>query len=129
MRHYKQSERVIMAFVNNYAVADIAKEAAISKPTVYRLRGDPDFMNIVSERKGEIIKATVARLRSNLTKNIDTLQSIIDDKQTSPQVRINAINVMLSQFKELAGTEELIDRIEHLEAVFYHSDTVSGGIA
>ena len=129
MRNYRNSERIVMAFVNNSAVSDIVKETGLSRATIYRIRGDTDFMRIVAERKGEIIKAVVAKLRANLTKNIDTLQTIIDDEKTAPQVKINAINVMLTQYREFAGTEEIIERLEILESNMYSTETYSGGTA
>ena len=113
MKEY--DERYIAAFLNNYRMVDIMREAGISKTRAYKLRNDPDFMKVVRERKEAILKAAVNKMTATLTGDVETLQKIIDDPETSPQVKINALQVKWNQMREWITTTDIIKRLEALE--------------
>ena len=115
MRNYKNDERVIAAFMDNYRVTDIAKAAGISRSTVYKLRSNPEFMTAISDRKAAIVEAAVNKMTGYMIKNTETLQQIIDDPETSAQVKINAINLMSSQQREWTIVSDLQKRVIALE--------------
>ena len=108
-------ERYIAAFLNNYRMTDIMREAGISKTKAYKLRNDPEFMEVVRQRKEAILKAAVNKMTVTLTGDVETLQNIIDDPETSPQVKINALQVKWNQMREWITTTDIIKRLEALE--------------
>ena len=113
MKEY--DERHIAAFLNNYRMVDVIREAGISKTKAYKLRNDPDFMKVIRERKEAILKAAVNKMTATLTGDVETLQKIIDDPETSPQVKINALQVKWNQMREWITTTDIIKRLEALE--------------
>lgn len=108
-------EKTISAFLNNYKMADVIRESGLSKNTCYKLRADPDFQQVLRERKDAIVKVTLERMRSYLLRDIEELQAVIEDSETSPQTKVNAIQIMLSQFRDWLTTSDLIERVEVLE--------------
>lgn len=108
-------EKTISAFLNNYKMADVIRESGLSKNTCYKLRQDPDFQQVLRERKDAIVKVTLERMRSYLLRDIEELQAVIEDSETSPQTKVNAIQIMLSQFRDWLTTSDLIERVEVLE--------------
>lgn len=112
-------EYLITAFITSCKRAEILKLAGIGKTKYYKLKNDPEFQQVVSERRGELVKEAVLRMESYLTEDIEILQSIIRDENASDQVRINGINLLMSQlgqWKALTDLQERMKRIEDAQA-------------
>lgn len=108
-------EKIINAFLTEARAVDIRKSAGISNTKYYALKNDPDFQKIITERRTEIMKTAVKRMENNFVKNADALQEIIEDKNISPQVRINALR-LYGEWKQSGQiTTEIIERIERIE--------------
>ena len=114
-RNFCEDERVISAFMTCYRMVDIMKVAGISKTTAYKVRNDPNFQKVLRERKGAILKAAVNKMQSYVEKDIDVLQTIIDDPETSPGTKVSAIQTMLNQYNNWVTTVDIVERIEALE--------------
>ena len=114
-RHWEQDERVISAFLTNYRAVDIMKETGLSKSTVYKLRNNQAFQKDIKERKQAILKTAVNKMQSYLTKDVEILQEIIEDPETSPQVKINGLRVLMEQLRDWTMTTDIIKRLEALE--------------
>lgn len=114
-RHWEQDERVISAFLTNYRAVDIMAETGLSKSTVYKLRNNQAFQKVIKERKEAILKSSVNKMQSYLTKDVEILQKIIEDPETSPQVKINGIRVLMEQLRDWTMTTDIIKRLEALE--------------
>ena len=54
-------------------------------------------------------------METNFLKNADTLQAIIDDKEVSAQVRINALRLYGEQFGQWKMTTDILERIQRIE--------------
>ena len=114
-RHWEQDERVISAFLTNYRAVDIMAETGLSKSTVYKLRNNQKFQKVIKERKQAILKTAVNKMQSYLTKDVEILQEIIEDPETSAQVKINGIRVLMEQLRDWTMTTDIIKRLEALE--------------
>ena len=112
----KYEEHIISAFLTNWKPKEIQKAADISKSTYYRLKNDPDFQKILTERRSEIIKEAVMKMESYLSQDVDILQEIITDPNTSAQVRINGINLLMTQLNNWKAATEVFERLQQLEA-------------
>lgn len=114
-RHWEQDERVISAFLTNYRAVDIMAETGLSKSTVYKLRNNQAFQKVIKERKQAILKTAVNKMQGYLTKDVEILQEIIEDPETSPQTKINGIKVLMEQLRDWTMTTDIIKRLEALE--------------
>ena len=108
-------EKLITAFLTEVKAIDVQRSAGISRTKYYALKRDPDFMQAVTDRRTEIIQAAVYQMERNLAKNIGILQAIIDDTETAPQVRVNAINLYMSQLDRWKMQTEILERLQRLE--------------
>ena len=108
-------ERVISAFLANYKMTDIMRETKLSKNTIYRYRNDPDFQEVLQERKTAILQTAVNRMSGYLVQNVETLQAIADDPEVNPAVRVSAINTIMTQLRGWLTTTELSERLTALE--------------
>lgn len=113
MKEYE--EHIIAAFLSNWKPKEIQAAAGISKSKYYKLKNDSDFQRILTERRSEIIKEAVMKMESYLSEDIEILQSIIRDEKTSPQIKINGINLLMTQLNNWKQTTEILDRLQKLE--------------
>ena len=111
----ERDKQYIAAFLNNYRVTDIMRETGLSKTTVYKLKNDQEFMAAVRAEREAVLQAAIDKMVSTLTGDVSTLQRIIDDPETSQQVKINALQLKWNQMREWITTTDIIKRLEALE--------------
>ena len=113
MKEYPES--LITAFLTSFKATEIMKVTGISKTKYYRLKNDPDFQKILTDRRSELIREAVLKMESYLSEDVEILQGIIRDQNTKDQVKVNAIQLLMSQLGQWKQITELIARIEALE--------------
>ena len=113
MKEYPES--LITAFLTSFKANEIMKVTGISKTKYYRLKNDPDFQKILTDRRSELIREAVLKMESYISEDVEILQGIIRDQNTKDQVKVNAIQLLMSQLGQWKQITELIARIEALE--------------
>lgn len=120
-------ENLITAFLTSFKAVEIMRLTGISKCKYYRLKNDPDFMRIVTERRTELIKDAVLKMESYLNEDVEILQEIIRKPDTADQVKINGISLIMNQLGQWKQVTEILDRIQQLEDAQSQNKTFSGG--
>ena len=124
-KNYTEDERVISAFLNNFRMVDVIRETGLSKKTCYKIRNDPEFQKVIRERKEAILKTAVNKMQSYLTKDVEILQGIIEDPETSAQTKVNAIQTLMNQLRDWTTTTDIMKKLEALQDTSGNvSDTV-----
>lgn len=124
-KNYTEDERVIGAFLNNFRMVDVMRETGLSKKTCYKIRNDPEFQKVIRERKEAILKTAVNKMQSYLTKDVEILQQIIEDPETSAQTKVNAIQTLMNQLRDWTTTTDIMKKLEALQNTSGNvSDTV-----
>lgn len=114
-KNYTEDERVIGAFLNNFRMVDVMRETGLSKNTVYKIRNDPEFQKVIRERKEAILKTAVNKMQGYLTKDVEILQQIIEDPDTSAQTKVNAIQTLMNQLRDWTTTTDIMKKLEALQ--------------
>ena len=109
------SETVISAFLKHDKLTDIAREIGVTPQTAAKYRDDPDLQEILSDRRLQFVKAAVSKMQGFMTEGVEILQNIIRDSETSPQTRVNAIQIMFNQCKVWTETTDILERLKALE--------------
>jgi hypothetical protein len=124
-KNYTEDERVIGAFLNNFRMVDVMRETGLSKKTCYKIRNDPEFQKVIRERKEAILKTAVNKMQGYLTKDVEILQQIIEDPETSAQTKVNAIQTLMNQLRDWTTTTDIMKKLEALQNTSGNvSDTV-----
>ena len=137
-KNYAEDERVISAFLNNFRMVDVIRETGgfegdillngetvLSKKTCYKIRNDPEFQKVIRERKEAILKTAVNKMQGYLTKDVEILQQIIEDPETSAQTKVNAIQTLMNQLRDWTTTTDIMKKLEALQDTSGNvSDTV-----
>lgn len=109
------TESMIAAFLEHDKISDIMRATSLSRNTVTRYRDDPQFQDILNQRRVQVIRRSVQKMQQSLTDCVNVLNRIIADDSISPQIRVNAIQIMMSQCKSWTETADLAERVEALE--------------
>ena len=104
-----------MAFLTEVKAIDIQRTAGISNTKYYALKKDPEFMQAVTDRRTDVYRSAVCQMEKSLEKNVGILQAIIDDPETAPQIRINALNLFNNQLNQMKTTTEILERLQRIE--------------
>lgn len=124
-KNYTEDERVISAFLNNFRMVDVIRETGLSKKTCYKIRNDPEFQKVIRERKEAILKTAVNKMQGYLTKDVEILQQIIEDPETSAQTKVNAIQTLMNQLRDWTTSVDIMKKLEALQDTSGNvSDTV-----
>ena len=110
----KQNE-FLRAMLEESTISKAAERVGLSRTTAYKYLKDKDFQAELNRRQGECINDTVRYLQGQLALCGETLIGIIENPETSDQVKINAINAVYGHCKSMTETAEIIKRIEQLE--------------
>ena len=114
-KNYTEDERVIGAFLNNFRMVDVMRETGLSKNTVYTIRNDPNFQKVIRERKEAILKTAVNKMQGYLMKDVEILQQIIEDPDTSAQTKVNAIQTLMNQLRDWTTTTDIMKKLEAIQ--------------
>ena len=96
-------------------IQEVADYAGVSRATVYRYLKDEEFMQQYQEKRSELLDDHVRSMQTHLSKALDTLAAIIDKKDASDQVIINAIDALFRNYYKMADLNDLTKRIDTLE--------------
>lgn len=108
-------EELITAFMCTARRGEIMEKTGISKSRYYRLKADPDFQRLVAERRTELVKDAVLKMEGYLSKDVIILQEIIENPETSPQTRLNGIQLLMNQLGQWKMVSEMMERLQSVE--------------
>jgi len=106
-------------FVDEYFkdsnISNISKKLKISRQTAYTYLKNKDIREEIDKRRMEILATTTLHLQSNLKTCSDELLKIIKDKNTSPQIKINAINSVFCNSFRFTEQQDILAKLEKIE--------------
>ena len=105
----------LKAMLEESTITKAAEKAGITRYTAYKFLKDPIFQKELNSRRAECINDTVRYLQGKLAMCNETLVSIVENPNTSDQVKINAINAIYTNCKSMTETAEIITRLEQIE--------------
>ena len=108
-------ETLIEAFLTEYKLIDIARVTGLGRETVRRYKNDPDFQAVLTERRSAMVSAAVDRMTEYMTEDVEILQAVIRDPDTSAQTKVNAIQVMMNQLQTWTTTTDILRRLQAIE--------------
>lgn len=99
----KDIERITEAFLKYNSNKEIANSLGVSVRTVQNYKNDTEIKKAISKARYEAVNSAIQKMEVSLYDAevslydaIDILVSIMKDKTVSNQIRLNAINMLLS---------------------------------
>ena len=120
-------DRFMFAMVTEPTIEKACNVSGISIATGYKYLKEYEFQNALEELKISILEGATNKLRGSLTQCADELLSIALNKDNSPQIRINAIQLVFNIFKQNTEIVDLQKRINELTNEFKEIHSLEGG--
>lgn len=92
----KDIERITEAFLKYNSNKEIANSLGVTVRTVQNYKNDTDIKKAISKARYEAVNSAIQKMEVSLYDAIEILVSIMKDKTVSNQIRLNAINMLLS---------------------------------
>ena len=110
-----KQKRAIAALLSQKSVRAAALSAAVGERTLYRWLSDAEFRAALAAAEGDAIDQATRRLIAMTGKAADELQAILTDLDSTPSVRLRAIELIFAnalRLRELRNVEERLAALE-----------------
>lgn len=108
-------EQIIAGLLVNGTVTATAKQLGMSRDTIYKLMQEKGFNEAYSKAKQHLLQEVCNNLVSTLLEAVDVTKSIMNNTDNSPQIRLNASQILFNTCIRLTEQTEVLQRIEKLE--------------
>ena len=108
-------EQIIAGLLVNGTVTATAKQLGICRDTIYKVMQEKDFNEAYSKAKQHLLQEVCNNLVSTLLEAVDVTKSIMNNTDNSPQIRLNASQILFNTCIRLTEQTEVLQRIEKLE--------------
>ena len=105
----------LIALLEAGTTKEAYQKAGVPARTAYNYLKDETFKKELQARRSEVLTDSIHHLQANLTTCTRVLMEIVTDAGTPASVKVQAINSVFSNYKNLSETIELRERIEKLE--------------
>ena len=110
----RKREQAIAALLIEPTVGDAARKIGIGERTLRRWMAEPVFSESFKEARLQCFAEAVRGLQSAACDAVRTLRLALTDRSGS--VRVRAATEILNMSRDLGGVEDILERIERLEA-------------
>lgn len=107
--------RFIDVYFKEQSIDSICKQLKITRATYYNYLNDNDVKQEISKIRQEMLSNTTNYLQSCLNECSKELMRIIKDANTTPQIKINAINSVFSNCNKLTEQVDILTKINEIE--------------
>ena len=90
-----KDEHILSALLSCGSIAEAEKLSGVSRTTIYNRLADETFKAEYDRRRSMVLNEACNSLQATLTKAVDTIREIIEDKRNAPQIRLNACGLIL----------------------------------
>ena len=110
-----ERETVISGLLLNGSIRNTANALGVSPSTIYRVCNEEGFQEAYSKAKQHLLQEVCNNLVSTLLEAVDVTKSIMNNTDNSPQIRLNASQILFNTCIRLTEQTEVLQRIEKLE--------------
>ena len=107
--------KFIDTYLSSKSITETCKKLKITRSTAYRYLREDKVKAEIDKRRGELINDTTLYLQDSLQECSRQLMEIIKDPNTTPQVKINAINSIFNNCNKLTETNDILTKIASIE--------------
>lgn len=110
-----RKRRFLAAIVASPTVRDACAAAGVAESTGWRYLSDPAVRSELAERQDSVLGHTAQRLAAEMSRALDVLVAIMNDKLASDAARVSAARCILESGLRLAELVQLAQRVSDLE--------------
>lgn len=107
--------KALEALLSSRTITDAAAKCGLTRRTLSKYLGDPDFLLELRQRQDQLLDAAVAALAGLAGKAVGTLEGNLDSPEASAQAKNRAALGILDQLRKMVTFYQLEDRVTELE--------------
>lgn len=108
-------ENIAMCILTTSTYEEAAEKSGVSKSTLYRLRKDPEFQDIINQVKNNMFQDTMKKAQAYSMESLEVLRKIMNDGAATDSSRVSAARTILELGLNSAEQEMILAKIEELE--------------
>ena len=105
-------ERAVAALMASPTAKEAARAAGIGESTLRSYRSDPEFMELYTAARHELIDEGVKLNPEKLSEAVETVCQVMRDEGAPPSVRLSAANSIIQNCVRLTDETERMERAE-----------------
>ena len=99
------------------SISETIKNTGISSATAYKwMREDDEFRRELQNRKTKALEEVSTQMQVGFSDAVEELLQIIRNNRVSAQVKINAIDCLLRNAKQIMEEVDILNRLQAVEA-------------
>lgn len=127
-RNKAYTEELLEAFLECKSIREIQERTGLSRQMIGKYREDPAFQDELARRKITAVKIAVTKMQMSLSDIAETVIAIATDENVSPQIRLNACQVALSQCRSWTETADILERLTVVEQTIKNEKLTEKGV-
>lgn len=117
----------INVYLSEQDINKVCKKLNITRPTYYKYLNDELVDKEIYKIRLASIKETTRYLQEHLTICSNELIKIIESDNSTPQVKINAINSVFNNCKKLTEQVDILSKLDAIEQRLSEQEGINGG--
>ena len=94
---------------------EAAEKSGISRATLYRLKKDVKFQEVLQEVKNDIFRETMQKAQGYCLESLEVLREVAKDKAATDSARVSAARTILELGVTLHEDENIIQKLADME--------------
>ena len=111
----ERKEKIALDIINCPTLKEVCRKNKISEATLYRLRQEPDFREILNQKRIEMYESALNAAHSFGLDCVKRLMEIVNQEELPATARVNAAKVIIEMCSNYYDNAAILTRIEELE--------------
>lgn len=108
-------ENIALCVLTCSTYEEAAEKSGVSKSTIYRLRKEPEFQEVMTEVKKGLFQETMHKAQGYCLESLEVLRTIMKDTAATDSSRVSAARTVLELGFNSAEQETILQKIDDLE--------------
>lgn len=117
----ERKEKIAIDIINCATLKEVCQKNGISEATLYRLRQESDFREILSQKRIEMYESALNAAHSFGLDCVRRLMEIVNQQKLPATARVNAAKVIIEMCSSYYDNAAILTRIEELEEIYRES--------
>lgn len=111
----ERKEKIAVDIINCPTLKEVCEKNRISEATLYRLRKDPEFREILNKKRVEMYENALNVAHSFGLDCVRRLMKIVNSEELPATARVNAAKAIIEMCSNYYDNAAILTRIEELE--------------
>lgn len=117
----ERKEKIAIDIINCPTLKEVCRKNKISEATLYRLRQEPDFREILNQKRVEMYESALNAAHSFGLDCVKRLMEIVNKEELPATARVNAAKAIIEMCSNYYDNAAILTRIEELEERYNES--------